>query len=91
MNQVILHTERGEAILRFNAQFTNDKLDIYISCTSFADFLDGLQARTLREVNISLQIELENKTGHKTVVDVAIPLQLLDKTATELREMDSQQ
>ena len=91
MNKVILHTERGEAILRFNTQVINDPLNINISNTAFADFLDGLQARTLGEVNINLQIQLENETGQKTVIDVPIPPQLLDKTAAELREIDSQQ
>ena len=88
MNRVILHTEHGEAILRFNTQFINDQLTINITNTAFADFLDGLRARTLREVNINLQIQLENETQQKTLIDLPIPHELLDKTSTELRELD---
>ena len=88
MNRVVLRTEHGEAILQFSTQFINDQLTINITNTAFADFLDGLRARTLREVNINLQVQLENETGQKTIIDLPVSQELLDKSPTELREMD---
>ena len=88
MNRVILRTEYGEAILRFSTRFVNEELSINITNTAFADFLDGLRAPNLRAVNISLLLELENEPGQKTVINLPISQELLDKSPSELREMD---
>ena len=89
MNRVVLRTQYGEAILQFSTQFINDELTINITNSAFANFLDGLQAPNLRSVNINLLLELENETGLKTVINLPIPGELLDKTPAELREMDA--
>ena len=85
---VTLRTQYGEAILEFNCEFNNDELKINITNTSFAQFLEGLHQPSLRAVNISLQIELENEAGRRTIINLPIPEELLDKSPAELREMD---
>ena len=89
MNRVVIRKQYGEAILQFSTQFINDELTINITNSAFANFLDGLQAPNLRSVNINLLLELENETGLKTIINLPIPGELLDKTPTQLREMDA--